>query len=982
MTIFADKEDINITTMKRIILVILIVTGCTTAFALQTTLAREQTPPALQVKVLKLQNGMTVWLNEDHSQPKVYGAVVVRAGAKDCPDTGIAHYFEHIMFKGTDRIGTVDYEAERPWLDSISAQYDLLSQTTDETLRTAIQKHINELSLKAADYAIPNEFSRLIAKYGGTGLNAATSPDMTVYYNTFMPQYISQWCWLNSERLISPVFRGFQGELENVYEEKNRSADFFGGAMDKVLKAVFKEQPYAFPVLGSTENLKNPRLSDMAAFYKKYYVASNMCLTLCGDFTPSDALTALLEETFGRVQTGPVPQRASSPLPDITAGERTQIKLPIPIISAEALVFKGATAFDADAPALRLARLLLSNGKAGMIDSLANEHAVTMAGMEGIEALSDAGIEALYIIPRIPFGKMKKAEDACRAQLQRVIEGDFTEQQLEIQKRQWLMEAERELETIDTRGGKMIDVYASGYDWQQYLNLLEACRRVTKEDVMRVARKYYGANYLTLQKKYGIGKKETVRQPDYIPIKPKNAGSKSEFAQWMEQLPSSNQPISTVDLDKDVERTAINDHATLFSSKNPINDIFTFTLRYYKGSRSQPLACVLADYLSSIGTDSLKKQQLETAWMAIGTAMEVECGDERFTFKLTGRDDQLEPSLRLLAHFLSHAQADKEALKEIKQAEKVNKKAFGKQKDDVLMPMIEYVRYGRQSDYLHQPSLKEVKALTCDDLLRLFQEVRQSDCDIVYAGRLTPDRIVSLAKDILPLEQCSQPHESTHRQMQPVDEPTVYFYHVSKSRQNFVCSYEQLPPQSTWQGRSTAALWAHYLGGGMSGVLFQNVREYRSLAYSTHGQLLEPEYARHADAPLAFITITGTQADKTLQAVGAIDTLIRQMPMKTENLNAARQELLSNIQNGYPTFRTIGYYVANQLLRGYTEDPSRQVARLLPLTTQNDVEHFQQQHVATNQRAWIVIGDRKQTDLDALKRYGKVVELHKEDIYR
>ena len=168
----------------------------------------------------------------------------------------------------------------------------------------------------------------------------------------------------------------------------------------------------------------------------------------------------------------------------------------------------------------------------------------------------------------------------------------------------------------------------------------------------------------------------------------------------------------------------------------------------------------------------------------------------------------------------------------------------------------------------------------------------------------------------------------------------------------------------------------------MSGVLFQNVREYRSLAYSTHGQLLEPEYARHADAPLAFITITGTQADKTLQAVGAIDTLIRQMPMKTENLNAARQELLSNIQNGYPTFRTIGYYVANQLLRGYTEDPSRQVARLLPLTTQNDVEHFQQQHVATNQRAWIVIGDRKQTDLDALKRYGKVVELHKEDIYR
>lgn len=221
-----------------------------------------QTAPMLQVRELKLSNGMTVWLNEDHTQPKVFGAVVVRAGAKDCPNTGIAHYFEHIMFKGTDRIGTVDYAAERPWLDSISAQYDQLSQTTAPQRRADIQRHINELSLRAADYAIPNEFSRLIAKYGGSGLNAATGPDMTYYYNTFLPQYIRQWCHLNAGRLVNPVFRGFQGELENVYEEKNRSADnMLAAALEKAMRAIFKDQPYAWPVIGSTENLKNPRLS-------------------------------------------------------------------------------------------------------------------------------------------------------------------------------------------------------------------------------------------------------------------------------------------------------------------------------------------------------------------------------------------------------------------------------------------------------------------------------------------------------------------------------------------------------------------------------------------------------------------------------------------------------------------------------------------------------------------------------------------------
>ena len=223
----------------------------------------------LEVKEFKLRNGMTVWVNEDHSQPKVFGAVVVKAGAKDCPNTGIAHYFEHIMFKGTDRMGTIDYASEKPWLDSISSQYDLLSQTKDDAERTRIQQHINQLSLKAADFVIPNEFSRLVAKYGGSGLNAGTGYDMTFYHNVFMPQFIEQWCWLNSERLITPVFRGFQGELENVYEEKNRAADGMGDVQEKVLGAIFKTQPYAYPILGSTENLKNPQLSEMTASFKK-----------------------------------------------------------------------------------------------------------------------------------------------------------------------------------------------------------------------------------------------------------------------------------------------------------------------------------------------------------------------------------------------------------------------------------------------------------------------------------------------------------------------------------------------------------------------------------------------------------------------------------------------------------------------------------------------------------------------------------------
>lgn len=254
----------------------------------------------LRVEQFKLHNGLTVWVNNDPTQPKVFGAIVVRAGAKDCPNTGIAHYLEHLLFKGTQQIGTTDFAAERPWLDSITTQYDLLARTQDNAQRLAIQRHINELSIKAADYAIPNEFNNLISRYGGTRLNAYTSFDETVFHNYFSPQYLSQWCQLYADRLRDPVFRLFQGELETVYEEKNMYADnMLGSAAEKLQQYAFAGTPYAYPIIGATDSLKNPRLSEMYRFFKQYYVPENMGLILCGDLRGLDK--DLLERTFGQL---------------------------------------------------------------------------------------------------------------------------------------------------------------------------------------------------------------------------------------------------------------------------------------------------------------------------------------------------------------------------------------------------------------------------------------------------------------------------------------------------------------------------------------------------------------------------------------------------------------------------------------------------------------------------------------------------------
>ena len=951
------------------------------AFVLVTVITSVAAYAQLEVKELKLSNGMTVWLNEDHSQPKVFGAVVVKAGAKDCPNTGIAHYFEHVMFKGTDRIGTTGYAAEKPWLDSISAQYDLLSQTKDETTRTRIQKHINELSIKAADYIIPNEYSRLISKYGGSSLNAGTGQDLTYYHNSFLPQFMEQWCWLNSERLMTPVFRGFQGELENVYEEKNRAADDMGDVQDKIFKAVFKTQPYAYPVLGSTENLKNPRLSDMAAFFKKYYVASNMGLILCGDIRPDAALVTLLEKTFGRVQTGPVPERRKSPMPAIEAGDRQQIKLPIPLIGAEALVFKAPTEYEADANALDLANMLLYNGKAGLLDSLTNEHKVLVSAAM-TAGLDDAAGSAIIVIPNL-FGKMKKAEGRVLEQVQQVMDGNFSEEQVEILKQQMLMDAQRELETISSRSQRMVMTFSKGRSWQDVLDKIEGIRRLTKADVVAAARKYYGGNYITLSKKYGTPKKETLKQPGYKPVSPKNLDAKSAFALQLEQIPVKDMAVRTVDFGQDIEIKPLNNHVTLYYKDNPVNDVFTFTLRYKDGELHTPALSVLGSCLSQLGTDSLNRQQLGQAWQRIGATMEVVPGDVAFSINLTGPDKQLVPALRLLAHFLRSAKGDQKALKDAKDEDRIDRKSFGKQKDDVLRPAIHRIAYGERSSYLKQLSRKEVKALKNEDLMALFRELQQYDCELFYCGRQPIEYVAAQAQQALPLSQCTKPQADTFRPFLQYDEPVVYFYHVPKSRQNYIVSYDAIGALPTQEERVKFKLWDEYFGGGMSSVLFQNVREFRSLAYATGGSAFTTSLAQHSDASQGYVTVTGTQADKTLEALSTVDSLLRQLPMKENNLEAARQSVLNDIQNNYPTFRTLGKYVANQLRDGYVSDPNTGIARGIPSVTSQDIMQFHQKHVTSNKnRIWIVIGDRKLTDMKALARYGKVVELRKEDVYR
>lgn len=935
---------------------------------------------ALNVKEFTLSNGMRVMLNEDHARPTVFGAVVVRAGGKDAPNTGIAHYFEHIMFKGTDRIGTIDYPAEKVWLDSISAQYDLLAQTTEETKRIEIQKKINNLSKQAADYAIPNEFNRLISLYGGTNLNAYTSQDETVYHNSFSSQYIEQWCWLNSERLLTPVFRLFQGELETVYEEKNRAADnILSTAFEKIMEHIYKTQPYGYSIIGSTENLKNPRLSEMKEFFDKYYVGKNMGLVLSGDIDAENILP-LLEKTFGRIRSGEAPERTKSTMPDIVGNSTVEIKLPIPIINAEAIAWKSVTEEHEDYPALAMALMLMTNGSAGMLDSLTNENKV-LAAMMIPANFNDAGAIGAIIIPKL-LGKKAVAESLVMEQIERLKKGDFTDETIETIRQMVVKDKLMAIETADDRASLMINAITKGLTWEQTLDQIEQLKTVGKDDIVRVANKYLNDNFIRFVKKFGNYTKDKLKQPGYEPIVPKNIDAESDFAKQLRQIPTGSQGIRLLDYDKDAKEIKLGRHTTLYATENTMNDIFSTTITFYRGTKGNPQLDIAVDYINQLGTDSLTRHQLEKALYKLGSTMTAECDKNTVRFDFTGWDKNFEATMRLFSHFINNVKADKEVMKELKKSVKADYKAFEEDNNEVFGAVLSRVVYGNRSPYLRQPSVGEVKAMNETQLIDVFKDLLNTETTVTYCGRKPISEVESILRSTIDVERPSRSADDNFLQVEQYQEPVIFVYNMPKARQTLFATYDICPPSPSKRDRAVQLLHADYYGGGMSSLLFQEIREFRSMAYSTAAKLLTNSRQLYPNAPSALVTVVGTQADKTMRALQTVDSLLNDMPIRQQTFDVARRDFINEIQNGYPSFRGVATTIANAKVRGINENPNKDYEEIVADISIDDIRKFHEQNFDPKHRVYLLVGNMKQMDMKRLQQMGKVLVLKKSDIIR
>jgi predicted Zn-dependent peptidase len=241
----------------------------------------------LNAHIYELDNGLRIYLTRNPEEPRFYAEIAVRAGSKHDPAdaTGLAHYLEHLLFKGNQELGTLDYEAERPHLEQIEALYEEHFQETDLARRAEIYSEINRVSQLAAMYAVPNEIDKLYNGMGATGLNAHTWHEETVYKVGLPANRLRQWAEIESRRFVNPVFRLFHTELEVVYEEKNRTLDNRDRLSSYALAdLLYKNHPYGQQsTIGDAEHLKNPSLVYIQQYFDTWYVPNNMSIAISGD---------------------------------------------------------------------------------------------------------------------------------------------------------------------------------------------------------------------------------------------------------------------------------------------------------------------------------------------------------------------------------------------------------------------------------------------------------------------------------------------------------------------------------------------------------------------------------------------------------------------------------------------------------------------------------------------------------------------------
>jgi len=925
-----------------------------------------------------LKNGLTVILSPNTKEPNIEFRMSVRAGSNTDPRnaTGLAHYLEHVLFKGTDKYGTIDWAKEKPLLDKIDALYEKYNKTTDPAQRKEIYKEIDKVSGEASNFSIANEYDKLMTGIGGNSSNAHTWYEETVYNEDFPSNSVDKFLSIQGERFRKPIFRIFHTELEAVYEEKNRSLDSDPNKLDEEMMALL------FPVhnygqqttIGTIEHLKNPSLVEIRNYYNKYYVPNNMAAIFSGDFNP-DEMIKKIDKAFSYMV--PKPITLYNPAPEKPLTKIQQVEVFGPSAEMVEIYYRSGAQKSKDNLMLNLISSILSNGKAGLIDINLNKQQKTLRAGAGFQQMKDYGVFSLSASPR----QGQTLEEASKLLLEQVAllkQGAFDDGLLKAITANSKLSFLQAFDSNGRRADFLSDTFIAnrGTQWNDELSEIERAAKVTKAEIVAFANQFFKDNYVIGYKRKGVDKNTIkVEKPAITPINA-NAGLTSPFVKNVLAMPVKKIEPKFLDYKKDINfgKTGI---AEVLTTKNVDNSIFRMSYRINIGANNYKLLPYASAYLPFLGTDKYTAEELSKAFYDIACSYSLSVGSEVTTINISGLQENFDKAVSLVEHILANVKPNEKALSDLKGTIAKSRENNKLNKAQIMSALTSYAQYGSVNPFNNVVSNDDVKNLKSEDLISLLHNLTNYEHVITYYG---PKDLEGFVADVKKVHL--MPKEFT-----PAAPAKVYTYTTQTANQVYFANYDMVQSEIRWlrntglYNKTDAAniqVFNNYFGGGMGSIVFQTIRESKALAYSTFAQYVSPD---RADKQYNMIAYVGSQADKMTDAVNGMNELLNVLPQNDKSFDGAKTNVLNNLETTRVTKDAVFFYYFADKKLGYDYDSRIDLYKELKPIDFATIKAFHEQKVANKAYTYAIVASDKKVKMEDMQKFGAVTTLTLEQLF-
>ena len=954
------------------IMVALLLTGAATAMQAKDYKYQTVKGDPTGTRIYTLDNGLRVYLSVNKETPRIHTYVAVKTGSRNDPaeTTGLAHYLEHLMFKGTKQFGTTDAEKEAPLLKDIEERYEKYRTLTDPEQRKKAYHGIDSVSQLAAKYFIPNEYDKLMSSIGAEKTNAYTSNDVTCYT-------VDNWAKIQADRFQNMVIRGFHTELEAVYEEYNIGLTRDGNKEWEALsKLLFPTHPYGTQTtIGTQEHLKNPSIVNIKNYFNRYYVPNNVAICMAGDMDPEKVI-ATIDKYFGSWKRSDALSFPQFPKQKpLTAPKDTTVMGP----EAENIVlawgFDGGQSLQSDT--LDVIANILSNGKAGLMDINLSQKMKYLGGEAFAMSLAEYGLMGISASPK-EGQSLDEVKKLVLGEVENLKKGNFPDELLPAVINNMKLEYYHALEKNQDVADQFVDAFIKGREWQTVVGRLDRISKMTKAQIVAFANKYLNNNYALVYKRQGEdATQKKIDKPQITPI-PSNRDLQSDFVK--EIIASKTTPIEPrfVDFNKDLVKTKTKKGLPVLYVPNKQSGLFTLSFRYDFGLEADKRLPIAVDYLEYLGTNKLSPEQVKQRFYQLACDYSISAGTDNLNVTISGLNENMPKALWLVEHLLANAKVDKEAYMELVELVKKSRKDNRSNQNANFGALAAYGIYGPYNKVRNVMSNAELDKTNPQTLLNLLKGLRNYKHEVLYCGQSTPEALVKTIDEghVIGKTLANVPQGKRYTEMQtkenevwmaPYEAKNIYMMLYNNSGKGW--NVEQQP---------MVYLFNEYFGTGMNGIVFQELRETRGLAYNASARYTTPSRVGGTESLQANII---SQNDKMMDCVKAFNSIIDEMPQSDKAFELAKQASMKRIA----TERTTKFGIINAYLQarrlGLNFDIKERIYNALPKITLKEMVEFEKQAMAKKPLRYLILGDEKNLDMKGLEKIGKIKKVTTQEIF-